>query len=74
MTPVLQIITDKICENQLNLFYLKEIMKTYRLKTMKEAINFSLKKTAEAQKRKNLLQLKGKVKWEGNLDEVRKSI
>ncbi len=52
---------------------LQEVMKTYHLKTMKEAINFSLQKTAEAQKRKNLLQMKGKVKWEGDLDEIRKT-
>ena len=52
----------------------QEVMKTYRIKTIKEAINFSLQKTAWAQKRKNLLQLKGQVKWEGSLDEMRKSV
>ncbi len=58
---------------EIDLDLAREVMKTYRLKTMKEAINFSLQKTVEAQKRKNLLQMKGKVKWEGNLDEMRKT-
>jgi Arc/MetJ family transcription regulator len=48
-------------------------MKIYQLKTIKEAVNFSLEKTIESRKRKNLLQLKGKVKWEGNLDEMRQT-
>jgi Arc/MetJ family transcription regulator len=51
----------------------KEVMKIYQLKTIKEAVNFSLEKTIESRKRKNLLQLKGKVKWEGNLDEMRQT-
>ena len=58
---------------EIDLDLVQEVMKTYRIKTMKEAINFSLQKTAEAQKRKNLLQMKGKVKWEGDLDEMRKT-
>jgi len=58
---------------EIDLDLVQEVMKTYRLKTMKEAINFSLQKTAEAQKRKNLLQMKGKVKREGDLDEMRKT-
>jgi hypothetical protein len=33
---------------------------------MKDAINFSLKKTVQATNRARLLELKGKVFWEGN--------
>ncbi len=58
---------------EIDLNLVKEVMEKYRLKTIKEAVNFSLERTIESKKRKNLLQLKGKVKWEGNLDEMRQS-
>jgi Arc/MetJ family transcription regulator len=58
---------------EIDLNLVKEVMEKYRLKTIKEAVNFSLERTIESKKRKNLLQLKGKVKWEGNLDEIRPS-
>jgi len=40
-------------------------------KSIKEAVNFSLQKTIEQQKRKKLLAMEGKIEWEGNLDEMR---
>jgi hypothetical protein len=40
---------------------------------MKEAINISLKNTVESIKLARLLKMKGKVTWEGNLDEMRNS-
>ncbi|HDR52689.1 MAG TPA: type II toxin-antitoxin system VapB family antitoxin [Mariniphaga anaerophila] len=58
---------------EIDLNLVKEVMEKYQLKTIKEAVNFSLERTIESKKRKNLLQLKGKVKWEGNLDEMRQS-
>jgi Arc/MetJ family transcription regulator len=58
---------------EIDLDLVKEVMEKYQIKTMKEAVNFSLEKIIESKKRKNLLQLKGKVKWEGNLDEMRQS-
>lgn len=56
---------------EINLELVKEIMETYNLKSIKEAVNFSMKKTIDQQKRKKLLAMEGKVQWEGNLDEMR---
>jgi len=58
---------------EIDLNLVKEVMQKYQLKSIKEAVNFSLAKTVESQKRANLLNLKGKVKWEGNLDEMRQA-
>jgi Arc/MetJ family transcription regulator len=51
----------------------REVMETYSLKSMKDAINFSLEKTVEAKNRAKLLKMRGKINWEGDLDEMRKS-
>jgi Arc/MetJ family transcription regulator len=56
---------------EIDLDLVQEIMKTYKLKSIKEAVNFSLEKTIDQQKRKKLLAMQGKVQWEGNLDEMR---
>jgi Arc/MetJ family transcription regulator len=53
---------------EINLDLVKEVMETYRLKSIKEAVNFSLQKTIDQQKRKKLLAMEGKVQWEGNLN------
>jgi Arc/MetJ family transcription regulator len=49
-----------------------EAMELTRLKTKKELVNYALKELVRKIKRKNLLYLEGKVKWEGNLYETRK--
>ncbi|HWQ69282.1 MAG TPA: type II toxin-antitoxin system VapB family antitoxin [Patescibacteria group bacterium] len=49
-----------------------EAMKLTGMKTKKELVNYALKELVRKVKRKNLLHLEGKVKWEGNLYEVRK--
>jgi hypothetical protein len=41
------------------------------LKNKKETVNHALKKLIKLEKRKKLLSLRGKVAWEGNLDEMR---
>jgi Arc/MetJ family transcription regulator len=56
---------------EINLDLVKEVMETYRLKSVKEAVNFLLQKAIDQQKRKKLLAMEGKVHWEGNLDEMR---
>jgi Arc/MetJ family transcription regulator len=56
-------------ETELDL--VKEVMEKYQLRSMKEAINFSPENTVESIKRARLLKMKGKVAWEGNLDEMR---
>ena len=56
---------------EIDIDLVQEIMKTYNLKSIKEAVNFSLEKTIDQQKRKKLLAMQGKIQWEGNLDEMR---
>lgn len=50
-----------------------EAMKLTHMKTKKELVNYALKELVSKVKRKNLLDLEGKVEWEGNLHEMRKS-
>ncbi|QGY44931.1 type II toxin-antitoxin system VapB family antitoxin [Maribellus comscasis] len=58
---------------EIDLDLVREVMDAYNLKSIKEAVNFSLGKTVESKKRARLLSLKGKVKWEGSLDEMRQT-
>jgi Arc/MetJ family transcription regulator len=41
-------------------------------RTKTEVINEALRRFARARRRRQLLQLKGKVEWEGDLDSLRK--
>ena len=50
---------------------LEEVMKIFNLSTKKDAVNFALDEVVKFNKRKLLLSLRGKIKWEGNLDEMR---
>lgn len=50
---------------------LKEAMKFTKLSSSEEVINFVLDEYVKLQKRKTILSLRGKVKWEGNLNEMR---
>ena len=50
---------------------LEEVMKISNLSTKKDAVNFALDEVVKFHKRKLLLSLRGKIKWEGNLDEMR---
>ena len=50
-----------------------EAMRLTHMKTKKELVNYALKELVRKVKRKNLLNLEGKVEWEGNLYEMRKS-
>ena len=40
--------------------------------TKTELVNEALRRFARSKRRKELLLLRGKVKWDGNLDELRK--
>ena len=51
----------------------KEAMRFTRKKTKKEIVNYALEELVKRFKRKQLLELEGKVEWVGNLDEMRKS-
>ncbi len=50
-----------------------EAMKLTHKKTKKELVNYALEELVKRFKRKKLLELEGKVEWQGNLDETRKS-
>ncbi len=50
---------------------LKKAMESTHLTTIKDVVNLALNELIKQNKRKNLLKLKGKVNWEGNLDEMR---
>lgn len=50
---------------------LSDAMKYSKLKSKRETVNHALDEYIKLQKRKKLLTLRGKVKWEGNLDEMR---
>ena len=51
----------------------KEGLKLTKLKTKKDLVNLALEELVARRRRKKILKLEGKVKWEGNLDEMRGS-
>jgi Arc/MetJ family transcription regulator len=51
----------------------KQGLKVTKLKTKKELVHYALKELIQRKKRKGLLELEGKVIWEGSLDRMRKS-
>jgi Arc/MetJ family transcription regulator len=48
-------------------------MRLTQLSTKKQVINYALGEIVRRAERKKILNLKGKVKWIGNLDEMRES-
>jgi len=48
-------------------------MKTNNQKSQKSKVKNSTDKSTESEKRRKLLALQGKVTWDGDLDEMRKS-
>ncbi len=52
---------------------LKEAIKLTHLKTKKEAVNYALEELVKKLRRKKILELEGKVRWEGSLNEMRTS-
>ncbi|MCY7409686.1 MAG: type II toxin-antitoxin system VapB family antitoxin [Chitinophagales bacterium] len=51
---------------------IEEVKTRANVKTKREAIHIALSEYLKMIKRKEILNLRGKVKWEGNLDEMRK--
>ncbi|MDI6864954.1 type II toxin-antitoxin system VapB family antitoxin [Thermodesulfovibrio yellowstonii] len=50
---------------------LKEAMELTKIKTKKDVVNLAISELVKKLKRKKILELEGKVQWEGNLDEMR---
>jgi len=52
---------------------MQKARKINKLKTKKEIVDIALRTYIKVNQRKELLKLFGKVKWEGNLNQMRKS-
>ena len=50
---------------------IRECRELTQLKTKKEIIDSALKEFIKLCKRRKMLELEGKIEWEGNLDEMR---
>ncbi len=50
----------------------KEGMKLFQIKTKKELVDFALREVIRREKAKGILELEGKIRWEGKLHEMRK--
>lgn len=52
---------------------LKDAIRLTHMKTKKEVVNYAVQELVKRLRRKKILELEGKVKWEGNLDEMRRA-
>lgn len=52
---------------------LKEGLRIFKCKSKQELVNLALTELLKAAKRKEILTLRGQVKWEADLDELRNS-
>lgn len=50
---------------------MKKAKKITRLSTQKEVVNLALENLVKSMNRKKMATLRGKVQWEGDLDEMR---
>ncbi len=58
---------------ELNDKILKDALRLTRIKTKKDVVNYALEELVKKFRRKKILELEGKVKWEGNLNKMRAS-
>jgi len=56
---------------EIDIDLVKEAMQLTELKTIKDVVHHSLRELIKLEKRKKLLKLKGKVNWEGDLNDMR---
>jgi len=56
---------------EIDIDLIKEAMQLTELKTIKDVVHHSLRELIKLEKRKKLLKLKGKVNWEGDLNDMR---
>lgn len=56
---------------ELDTTLLKKAMELTQIKTIKDVVNYSLNEVIRMRMRKELLNYKGKLDWEGDLDEMR---
>jgi Arc/MetJ family transcription regulator len=48
-------------------------LKIFNCKSKRELVHLALRELLKGAKRKEILELRGKVKWEGDLEELRRS-
>jgi Arc/MetJ family transcription regulator len=51
----------------------EEGLRSFKCKTKKELIHLALQELLKTEKRKEILKLRGRLQWEGNLEEMRRS-
>ena len=51
----------------------EEGMRVFKCKTKKELVHLALKELLKTETRKEILKLRGKLEWEGDLEEMRRS-
>ena len=56
---------------ELDVDLVNKAMEITHLKTIKDVVHHSLKEVIRLNKRKEILKYKGKVNWEGDLNEMR---
>ena len=56
---------------ELDVDLVNKAMEVTHLNTIKDVVHHSLKEVIRLNKRKELLKFKGKVNWEGDLNEMR---
>ena len=49
-------------------------LRIFNCKSKRELVRLALKELLRSAKRKEILELRGKVKWKGDLDELRRSL
>jgi Arc/MetJ family transcription regulator len=50
-----------------------EGLKIFKCKSKRELVHLALKELLKSARRKEILKLRGQVKWEADLDELRRS-
>ena len=51
----------------------EEGLRAFKCKTKKALIHLALKELLKSEKRKEILKFRGRLKWEGDLEEMRRS-
>jgi Arc/MetJ family transcription regulator len=68
---------ERVIKMRTNIVIDEELMKKglryTGLKTKKEVVNHALRELIQRKERKEILRLKGKLHWEGDLEEMRRS-
>ena len=65
------IVMHKRTNIELDIDLIKEAMKLTHCKTIKDVVHHSLEEIIKLNKRKKMLKFKGKVNWEGDLNQMR---